>query len=148
VRDAGGAVTQLLLAAGGMEIAAARIEAGTAQELAARLAARIESNKPLPGSETALRQLIEGLRAGQPDYTAMSPGFAQLVQRRLAQLHALASYLGEIRSVEFQGVGSRGFDVYDVHRERGSGRWRIALGSDGRILNAMGVLTAPLSLGP
>lgn len=82
------------------------------------------------------------------DYEALSPAFAQVLRRQLPRLQPIASYLGEIRTIEFQGVGGQGWDVYDVHRERGSGRWRIALGSDGKILGALGTLTSPVTLGP
>jgi DNA-binding transcriptional MerR regulator len=148
VRDADGHAATLVLRQMGVEIRGVRIDAATAEQSRARLAARIESKTPTPGSEEALRRLVEGIRAGAPDYEAMSPGFAQVLRRQLPRLQPIASYLGEIRSIEFQGVGSQGWDVYEVNRERGSGRWRIALGSDGKVLGALAVLTSPPTLGP
>lgn len=80
----------------------------------------------------------------------MSPAFAQVIRRQLPRLQPISSYLGDIQSIEFQGVGKAGWDVYDVRREQGSQRWRIAVGSDGKILGAIVVLTSPLpvNLGP
>jgi hypothetical protein len=143
-------VTRLVLRQSGVEIRAERIDAATAEGFRAKLAARIEQKAPTPGSEEALRRLIAGTRAGTPNYAEMSPGFAQVVQRQLSRLQPISSYLGDIQSIEFQGVGSAGWDVYDVRREQGSQRWRIAVGTDGKILGAIVVLTSPMpvTLGP
>jgi DNA-binding transcriptional MerR regulator len=143
-----GDAQSLVLRQHGVEITALRIDAAAAEQMRARLSARIEQKTPVPGSEAALRRLIESIRAGAPNYDEMGPGLALLMRRQLPRLQPIASYLGEIRSIEFQGVGGQGWDVYDVHRERGSGRWRVALGSDGKILGAMAILTSPVSLGP
>ena len=148
LREADGDATGLVLRQMGVEIKAVRIDSATAEQSRAKLAARIENKTPTPGSEEALRRLVDGIRAGALDYGTMSPAFAQVLRRQLPRLQPIASYLGEIRSIEFQGVGGQGWDVYDVHRERGSGRWRIALGSDGKILGALGTLTSPVTLGP
>jgi len=45
-------------------------------------------------------------------------------------------------------VGSQGWDVYDVNREHGTVRYRIALGADGKICGAAVVVTSPIGLGP
>ena len=50
--------------------------------------------------------------------------------------------LGPVQSVEFRGVGNRGWDMYDVRQENGSSQWRIALGADGIITGAL-VTAAP-----
>lgn len=146
--DASDQVSGFVLLSPGQEVVARRIDAKTAQQLEERLAARIQSQSPLPGSEAALRKLLQGLLSGEPDYTALVPAYAQMVRRRLPQLQAVASYFGEVRSIEFEGVGRRGFDVYKVQRERGLARWRISLDQEGRILGAIGVPMEPLSFGP
>ncbi|HJS90067.1 MAG TPA: MerR family transcriptional regulator [Steroidobacteraceae bacterium] len=145
-----GQATGLVLRQGGVEIRAERIDAATAEGLRVKLAFRIEQKTPTQGSEEALRRLIAGTRAGTPNYEEMSPAFAQVVQRQLSRLQPMSSYLGDIQSIEFLGVGSAGWDVYDVRREQGSQRWRIAVGSDGKIQGAIVVLTSPMpvSLGP
>jgi DNA-binding transcriptional MerR regulator len=56
---------------------------------------------------------------------------------------------GAIKSIEFQGVGAQGWDVYDVHHERGTARMRIMLRADGMITGALFVVKdGPASLGP
>jgi hypothetical protein len=42
------------------------------------IAARFKDQTAAPGSEAALRKLIEGLRAGNPDYDLMSSNFAAI----------------------------------------------------------------------
>jgi DNA-binding transcriptional MerR regulator len=148
VRDADGEVRQFVLTTAGVDQTCTRIDAATAERLRGEIAARIEARAPRLGSEAALRRLLEGIRAGAPPYEEMSPEFAQIIRSRLSQVQPLAAYLGEIQSIEFQGVGSQGWDVYDVHRERGSARWRIAFSSSGKILGGLGVLTGPVGLGP
>ena len=64
-------------------------------------------------------------------------------------MHTTAAYLGAIKSIEFQGVGAQGWDVYDVHHERGTARMRIMLRADGMISGALFVVKdGPASLGP
>jgi DNA-binding transcriptional MerR regulator len=148
--DADSSATGLKLRQQGVEIRAERVDAVTAEHFKARLTARIESKQPNPGSEAALRRLIESIRTGAPNYDEMSPALAQLTQKQLPRLQPVSNYLGAIQSIEFQGVGNQGWDVYDVQREHGTSRWRIALGSDGKILGAAVILTSPLpvNLGP
>jgi bla regulator protein blaR1 len=104
-------------------------------EIKAKLAARIQSRTPVPGSEAALRRLIESLREGAPNYDEMSPALAQACRRQLPQLQMTARFLGAIQSIEFKGVGSQGWDVYEVRRENGVAKWRIAV-SNGVIVGA------------
>ena len=107
----------------------------TRAEIKAKLAARIQSKTPVPGSEAALRRLIDGIHEGTPNYDEMSPGLAELCRRQLPTLQMTARFLGPIQSIEFQGVGSQGWDVYEVRRENGVVKWRIAL-TDGVIAGA------------
>ena len=102
----------------------------------AKLSERIQSQRPLPGSETALRRLIEGAEAGNPPYEEMNSQLEQLVRLQLPGLQLAASYPGAIQSIEFRGVGSAGWDQYDVHGEHGTSRWRILLSADGKIAAA------------
>lgn len=142
--------TALLLRLSGADVRAPRIDEATSEHLKARLAARIEAQQPIPGSEAALRRLIEGIRSGAPDYDEMGPALAQLTRQQLPGLQSVSSYLGAIQSITFQGVGNQGWDVYDVQREHGSSRWRIALASSGKIIGAAVVLTSPMpvNMGP
>jgi hypothetical protein len=63
-----GAVSGVLTRVQGVELTSPRIDATTAEQLMAKLSERIQSQKPLPGSEAALRRLVEGIQAGNPPY--------------------------------------------------------------------------------
>jgi DNA-binding transcriptional MerR regulator len=136
LRDPQGAVSGVLMRVQGVEITSPRIDATTAEQLMAKLSERIQSQKPLPGSEAALRRLVEGIQAGNPPYEEMSSQLEQLVRMQLPLLRPLAGYLGVFRSIEYRGVESAGCDQYDVHCERGTSRWRILLSADGKIASA------------
>jgi DNA-binding transcriptional MerR regulator len=120
----------------GVEFTFPRIDAAAAGELKARLSERIQSQQRLPGSEAALRRLLEGIHSGDPPYEDMSSQLGQVIKLQLPALQLLAEPLGAFRAIEFRGVGSAGWDQYDVHRERGTSRWQILLSSDGRIASA------------
>jgi hypothetical protein len=38
-----------------------------------------------------------------------------------------------VKSLEFKGVGSAGWDSYEVQHENGTSQWRIAVMPDGKI---------------
>ena len=136
LRDPQGAVSGVRMRVQGAEFTSPRIDATAAKQLMAKLSERIQCQKPLPGSEAALRRLVEGIQAGNPPYEEMSSQMEQLVRMQLPLLQPLAEYLGAYRSIEFRGVESGGSDQYDVHCERGTSRWRILLSADGRIASA------------
>ena len=132
---ADGIVTGLMGNLDGIDVTWPRIDDAARDEIKAKLAARIQSKTPVPGSEAALRRLREGIRNGTPNYDEMSPALAQLCRRQLPQLQMTAKFLGETHSIEFQGVGSQGWDVYEVRCENGVVKWRIAM-TDGVIVGA------------
>ncbi len=136
LRDPQGAVSGVLMRVQGVEFTSLRIDAATAEQLMAKLSERIKSEKPLPGSDAALRRLVEGIQAGNPPYEEMSSQLEQIVRLQLPLLKPLAEYLGAVSSIEFRGVESGGSDQYDVHCEHGTSRWRISLSADGKIASA------------
>jgi hypothetical protein len=136
LRDPQGAVSGVLMRVQGVEFTSPRIDATTAEQLKAKLSERIQNQKPIPGSEAALRRLVEGIQAGNPPYEQMSSQLEQIVRMQLPLFQPLAEYLGAVRSIEFRGVENGGSDQYDVHCERGTSRWRISLSADGKIASA------------
>ena len=136
LRDPQGAVSAVLMRAQGVEFTFPRVDATTAGQLIAKLRERIQSRTSLPGSEALLHRLVEGIRAGSPPYEEMSSQLEQVIRLQLPLLQPLAEYLGAFRSIEFRGVGSDGWDQYDVHRERGTSRWQILLSADGKLASA------------
>jgi hypothetical protein len=113
-----------------------RIDAAAAQELERAIKDRMISRSASPGTEAALRRLIEEVAAGRPDYAAMSPGLAEATRQQLPRLQRGLAEMGPITSLAFLGVGAQGQDVYSVWHEGGASHWHIALDADGRIGSA------------
>jgi hypothetical protein len=102
-----------------------------AREQAARPAPRRTS--PMSGSEQALRQYIDTIGRGEPDYGRMTPQIAAYTRQDLVLNRAILARLGALRALSFRGVTWNGNDIYTAHFANGSAEWRIALVKEGRI---------------
>jgi CubicO group peptidase (beta-lactamase class C family) len=130
---------QLTIHQNGRDMKGQKLDEATAKrafDAAAAVAQRIKDQKPAPGSEMALRKLIGGLAAGEPDYGAMTPAFADVNRRQLGQLQSTLSGLGAVQTVTFKAVGPAGPDIYEVKFEKGAQEWRIWLSPDGKVESA------------
>jgi CubicO group peptidase (beta-lactamase class C family) len=137
--DDQGRPTELILHQNGRDMPGKRLDDAEAKKVAdaaAAFAKRFKDQTAAPGSETALRKMIEGLRLGKPDYDLMSPGLADLARQQLPQLQSMIVELGALQSVTFKGVGPGGADIYQVKFEKGSLEYRIWLAPDGKVENA------------
>ena len=130
------AATSLVLHQGGAYIPMQRIDGATAQEIARKMAERMKSQSASPGTEAALRRLIDGIISGQPNYDEMSSGLADATRHQLPNLQPGLAELGAVQSAGFLGVGAQGEDVYTVRHDNGASHWRIALDSEGKISTA------------
>jgi bla regulator protein blaR1 len=137
VPDGEGQATALILHQHGADMTMPRVDAAIAQEIEADLSEKIRSQTATPGSEAALRRMIGWQSSGNPDYTQMSPALAKLVEEQLPRSSALFKRLGALKSADFKGVGSQGWDIYDLTFENGRAVYRIALSSDGIVTGAM-----------
>jgi hypothetical protein len=135
IPDVKGQATSLVLHQGG-DHPMKRINAAAAQKINSRMAEKVKSQSASPGTEEALRRLIDGLISGKPNYHEMSPALAEATRHQLANLHLGHEELGAVQSVKFLGVGRQGEDVYTVRHENGASHWRIALDSKGTISTA------------
>jgi hypothetical protein len=88
---------------------------------------------PMAGSEEMLRQYIEALRRGEPNYDRMTSEVAEQTRQQLPFNRAIMSRLGELRALSFRGVTSMGNDIYMAHFANGTAEWRIGLVKDGSI---------------
>ena len=88
---------------------------------------------PLAGSEEMLRQYIETVGRGEPNYDRMTSEVAAQTRQQLPFNRAILSRLGALRAVSFRGVTGMGSDIYMAHFANGSAEWRIALVKDGAI---------------
>lgn len=137
--DGQGPASQLTLHQNGRDVTARRLDDAEAKRLAdaaAAVAKRVKDQTAAPGSEAALRKLIEDLRLGKPDYDTMSSGLAAATRQQLPRLQTTITQLGAIQSVTFKGVGPAGPDIYQVKFEKGSLEYRIWLAPDGKVESA------------
>jgi hypothetical protein len=114
---------------------AAVAEAGAIQKLYQE---RIGSGQVAsPGSEDALRKLVDGLVAGMPDYDAMTPEYARTARQQYGFVQPSIARGGAIQSVEFVGIDAEGRNIFTVHQANGTTNARIELAADGKIDFAM-----------
>jgi len=142
--DAQGVPGQLILHQGGRDQPANRLSDAEFKQLSDAVAAaekRIQDQTAAPGSEAAVRRLIEEGRNGKPDYDRMSPGLAEATRQQLPMIQATTQQLGAVVSVTFTGVGPAGADIYAVKFENGSLEYRIFMAPDGKV---DGVSASPL----
>jgi hypothetical protein len=88
---------------------------------------------PLAGSEAMLRQYIEALGRGEPNYDRMTSEVATQTRQQLPFNQAILGRLGALRAMSFRGVTSMGSDIYMAHFANGTAEWRIGLVKDGTI---------------
>jgi beta-lactamase regulating signal transducer with metallopeptidase domain len=88
---------------------------------------------PVAGSDEMLRQYIEALGRGEPNYDRMTSEVAALTRWQLPLNQAILARLGALRAVSFRGVSSLGSDIYMAHFANGTAEWRIGLVKDGTI---------------
>jgi hypothetical protein len=85
---------------------------------------------PLAASEEMLRQYIEGLSRGQPNYDQMTSEVAAFTRQQLPLNQAILNRLGALQAMSFRGVSYSGNDIYIAHFANGTAEWRIGLVKD------------------
>lgn len=131
--------SQMILHQNGRDMTAKRLdddEAKKVEQAAAAAAKRFKDQTAAPGSEAALRKMIEDMRLGKPDYDKMSAGLAAATRQQLPQLQSTITQLGALQSLTFKGVGPAGPDIYQAKFDKGSLEYRIWLAADGKIESA------------
>ncbi len=136
VRDEQGQTLGLVRHFGKFSYTMPRIDASAARQIVADNKAKFQSQTPTPGSEAALRRMIDGVRAGKPNYDEMAPWFAELVKQTLYIYAPTYARWGAVQSIEFRHVDMNGGDVYEVRQEHGISTWTIFLDSNGHIEDA------------
>jgi hypothetical protein len=127
----------LILHQHGRDVSMRRIDVAEAKQIEDLITEKVNDQSPSPETEPALRRLIEGIRAGKPNYEEMTPALADLTRKQMSHLHPDMSEAGPIQSIRFVGVGAGGADVYRVQQERRSLHWRINLDEHGMIFMAL-----------
>jgi D-alanyl-D-alanine-carboxypeptidase/D-alanyl-D-alanine-endopeptidase len=132
--DSTGVATQLTLHQNGRDLVAKRLseaEAGKAQD--SDTAKRFKTQTQSPGSEAALREMIQGLQLGEPKYEIMSAEFAERTRQALPQLKSAVGGFGALKTLKFTGVGPGGADIFELKFEHATTEWRIQLNPDRKI---------------
>jgi len=132
--DASGRVIGAVLQQNGISTEVPRIDAARVSAIDRSTRQRVHAQTAAPGTEAALRQLISGIQSGNPSYGELSPQVAGGTKAMLSDLQATMKPWGALRSVEFRGVDSRGWDQYLVRFERGSASWQLILDPYGVIV--------------
>jgi hypothetical protein len=128
-----GAAKRLAIWQRGIALRLQRTDAETAKVIKQAIAERIKDHIPTPGSQESLRQMLDGLTAGNPNYDLMSPEFAQVARGRLPYWQIVGQYFDAIVSIEFLRVSEQGWDIYQVQHENDVHRYRISMGDDGKV---------------
>jgi CubicO group peptidase (beta-lactamase class C family) len=102
-------------------------------EIEADIDRRYKGQVASPGSEAAVRRLVEELRNGKPSYELMSSAQARETRRQITQHETTIAKLGALQSLTFKGVGPAGPNIYLATFEKGSLEWRVWLNLDGSI---------------
>ena len=134
--DDQGRPTELILHQNGRDLHAMRLSDAQAKlisDAAAAFAKRFKDQTPAPGSDVALRQMIEDVRLPKPTYALLGPDIAAAVSQQLPQTQATLAKLGATQSVTFKAVGPAGPDIYTVKFEHGALEYRVWLSADGKI---------------
>ena len=109
------------------------LAARKAVEIQADIDRRFRAQTAFPGSDAAVRRLVEELRIAKPDYERMSVSEARGTRRQLEQHRATFARLGALQSLTFTGVGAAGPTIYRTTFEQGALEWRIWMNLDGTV---------------
>jgi bla regulator protein BlaR1 len=136
-RDAKGRITGLHFEQNGAVTYAPRVDSARVQAIRGEIAERYRKQVVAPGSELALRRLLEGIQSGSPNYSEMSPQLAGGTRTMLKSFQSTAQTVGPIQSIQFKGVSNAGWDRYQVTYAHGAANWQIALDEKGVIVGAL-----------
>ncbi|WP_298885110.1 M56 family metallopeptidase [uncultured Bradyrhizobium sp.] len=98
-----------------------------AADVGARLGRAARRAVPIANGEAMLRQYIEGVGKGQPDYEHMTTEVANVTRTQLPFDQAILTRLGALRAVSFRGVTALDSDIYVAQFANGSAEWRIGV---------------------
>ncbi|GLR86275.1 M56 family metallopeptidase [Bradyrhizobium iriomotense] len=93
----------------------------------ARLGRVARRNMPIANGEEMLRQYIESVGKGRPDYDHMTTEVAEQTRQQLPFDQAILTRLGTLRAMSFRGVTALDSDIYIAQFANGSAEWRIGV---------------------
>jgi hypothetical protein len=142
VTAAKGPATALILHSNTPDLTLHRMDDAAAVQFNAKVAARVQSNTPQPGSQAAIGDFISRIEKGQPpDYSQMGPELAEAAKAQAEQTASAFSSLGAFQSLTFQRVAPNGADIFQAKFANGVVQIFIALDSKG-IITTMAIQPA------
>lgn len=136
-RDAGGAVTGLVLHSQGAAFNAPRLDRDGLAAASMKINQNIVRTVPrLPDGAAALKRNIDLAVDGQLRTDDLTPQFAGQVRRTFPAAQKELAAFGPVQSVTFLMVDGRGFDVYRVQHAQGLRDWHVLVNSDGKVAQA------------
>lgn len=143
IREYGSCIQEELAAAGGDDapesirtvyLARASAAVAEAQFVQQLFQERVAAGQTAPpGSEEALRKLIEGIASGTPDYDAMTGQVARMTRQQMQSLRPGLSAAGAIKGIEFGGSDPQGHNIFQVQHENSTTQARIGFDENGKI---------------
>jgi bla regulator protein blaR1 len=133
VRDAGGNVSGLVQQQWGYDKFAPRIDARSAHQIDQANAQKFASQTATPGSDAALRRLLDGLRQTPQNFDGASPEVAHSLAQHGADFAAMLAKHGAIVALKFVGPTEAGCDKYLVRYEHGAAVAAVLTDNDGMV---------------
>ena len=125
----------------GKDFPLTRAESSDSALAQSALEARIASQTPQPGSEAALRRLIDSMTQGKIDYGLVEPMLADVLRSREVAIDQLMKQVGPVKSIAFKSVGQQGWDTYEVQHANGKLNYLLTLAPNGKIAGFMQMAT-------
>ncbi|KQP70905.1 hypothetical protein ASF41_19600 [Methylobacterium sp. Leaf111] len=123
-----GTATAAILHQNGLEQTSPRIREDRANAIEARREARQAANTPAPGSEAALRRIIEATQQGSPELARMSKPLARAFKEHLPDNIRTVRSWGDLVSIAFEGISRvDDSDVFTVMFSAAHSEWRLTM---------------------
>ena len=136
--DAGGRATALFLDQNACNQRAPKLDDAESKRIAdaeAAFAKRFKDQTAAPGTDVALRRVIEESQSGKLNFDLMSATFVENARQQAKQFQTTLAPLGALQSLTFKGVGPGGADIYTGKFANGVLEFRIWLAADGKVDN-------------
>lgn len=113
--------TAAVLQQRGRSVTMPRIDATSARQQQEQLSARVQNAIPAPGSDAAVRAVLEQIGTSNTSYESLVlPHLVEPLRKQAERTRRMIDSLGPLQAVEFQSVNSQGWDAYLARFTKGS----------------------------
>lgn len=127
---------RLTLRQNGIDMVLRRIDAAGVEATDRLIVARQDAQLATPGGEAVLRRNAEAVLAGRLVLADLSPEFGAVVSTQLPALQKTMREYGAVETVDFRGIGMRGWDMYRVRHAHATVDWYLLFDGKGKVINA------------